>query len=460
MRSYSRINTRISINTWIFAVIIFTNLFYCYLIDSERDIDFFLVNGISARTYALLFALIWGVVNWIKLLKHHGPKYEYGIWIIVLLIMILLSALQSYFLYDQSIFVGIIDQRIVFIWALLYFPIRKCIYYGVLKYEHILKILYIICIIQLTVFIAQYFLRNRILFTYVGEGIRNNRIRYYYSPVLLDMIFMFALDFFLKMRGKKKIFGAGLIGAILFEVMIVQQFRLSSMGLILSLGLFVILLRGKTQYKLAYIVLGAFILGVLFNTTLVQNVLNTILNSDYDSGMQIRFVGKALYFKTLVRHPVLGGGYPSDKCQAAYRAAGQTRHIYLVDNGVVAFAYLYGGLGIIWVVSLWVKLLRFGMELRKKASEMAFLLFPVFFVITCINELHWYWEYGPVIFVIFICLAERKMDMVRDSDLFSKYLTIPINYIVRFMDVWKAKSGIVIKMSFNGKNKKGNVPGS
>lgn len=439
MRFNSRINTRILINTWLFTGIVFINLFYCYLIDSERDINFFLINSISARTYALLFALIWGGVNWIKLLKHPCPKYEYGIWIIVLLIMILLSALQSFFLYDQSIFVGIIDQRIVFTWALLYFPIRKCIYYGKLKYKHILKILYILCIIQLIVFIAQYFLRNRIVFTYVGEGLRNNRIRYYYSPILLDLVFMFALDFFKKAKGNKKIFSAGLIGAILFEVMVVQQFRLTSMGLILSIGLFVMMLRGKTQYKLAYIVLGAFTLGLLFNTALVQNVLNTVVNNDYDSGMRIRFVGKALYLKTLIQHPVLGGGYPSDKCQVAYRAAGQTRHIYLVDNGVVAFAYLYGGLGIIWIVSLWAKLLKSGMKLREKTSEMAFLLFPMFFIITCINELHWYWEYGPVIFVIFICLEEKRMNAMGSLGLLSECLAISENYIGRIKDAWKAK---------------------
>lgn len=401
---------RFSACTWIFAAVIFINLYYCYLIDSEEDINLLLVN-ISPRAYALLFALAWGGLNFVKLLKYPEPEYKYGKWMIAMLALIVLSAIQSFFLHEQSILLGIYEQRIVLAWTLLYFPIRKCLYYGKLKYQKIIKIFVVLCVIQLTIFISQYFLRDSIAFTYVGEGMRNGRIRYYYSPVLLDLMYLFSLDYFARAKGIRRFLGAGLAGAVLFEVMVVQQFRLSSMGLILTLGLFVLLLRGKVYYKMVYFVIGAFALGVLFTTPLVQNVLNTVLHNDYDSGMQIRFVGKGLYMETLARHPVLGGGFPSIKCAASYYASGWSRRIYLSDNGVFAFAYLYGGLGIIWVVSLWAKLLRSGTIIRKKTSELTFLLYPMFFIITCINELHWYWEYGPVIFVIFLCLAEEKRRM-------------------------------------------------
>ena len=110
-----------------------------------------------------------------------------------------------------------------------------------------------------------------------------------------------------------------------------------------------------------------------------------------------------------MKHPILGGGYPSNFYQPARYAAGIDQLIYLYDNGIFGFMYIYGIIGLIWLVSLWAKILKDGSYIQKQYSEMLFLLYPFFFIITCMNELHWYWEYGMVVFSLYLCAMEAKI---------------------------------------------------
>ena len=44
-----------------------------------------------------------------------------------------------------------------------------------------------------------------------------------------------------------------------------------------------------------------------------------------------------------------GGGYPY--IEDALEASGYYKRMYLVDNGVFGFIYIYGGVGIIWIAA-------------------------------------------------------------------------------------------------------------
>jgi hypothetical protein len=311
---------------------------------------------------------------------------------------------------------GIAPQRWVLIWAFLYFPIEKAIYYDKLKFQDIIHVITFIGVLQLVLFIKQY-LNPDVELLQVGTGVRNASIRYYFSPVLLDLMFMICLDNCVRKNGLQRLFYIIYASCIFFEVIVVQQFRLTSCGLIICLGLFVVFVRGKREYKFLYFILGAVALGILFNTSLVQDVLDRVLNNSYDNGTKIRGVGRLLYLETWLKHPVLAGGYPSTFYQPARLAAGMNQYIYLYDNGIFGFIYMYGMVGVIWIVTLWKILLSNGIKIQKRFSELSYLLVPVFFMVTCINEIHWYWEYGFVVFVLFLCLQESKIESIERIEL-------------------------------------------
>ena len=388
-----------------FVVIFVINLYFLYLIAPPYGT----IMGIAAQDFALVVAILWGTYYWAKLIKRPNPPFRYGKWVIAFVIMAVLSSVQSNLLYGQSFLQGFAPQRWTLVWLLMYFILRKLIYYKKLKFDSLIKMMVAVGFLQLTLFISQYLLGDENGLLYVNSSIRNGRMRYYFGPILLDFLFLYLLDKFNTAKGSKRIFYFSCCALILFETMVVQQFRLTTMGLILCLGLYIVFVRTRSQTKLLYFVVGAATLGFLFSTPLVQNVLDQVLHSNYDGGMLIRSAARLLYFETLQKHPILGGGYPSNYYQPARQAAGMNSLMYLYDNGVFGFMYIYGMIGIVWAVSFWAKLIRDGRYIQKRFYELAFLLFPVFFIITCMNELHWYWEYGMVVFSLYMCLMETKI---------------------------------------------------
>lgn len=385
------------------AIIIAINLYYFYLIDTYE----ITVASLPLRDIAILIAAMWGIYYWIKLKNCRKIQYLFKWWMVGIVVLAFTSTIQSYVLYSQPFILGLAPQRYVLVWALMYFPICKCLKCDVIKKQDLIGIIKIIGLIQLFLFIINFYVENS--FLYVNTGLRNGQTRYYFACILLDLLFFFCLDSVTVKKGAAKLPYLLIAAAILFEIIEVQQFRLSSMGLIICGGFYIVLVRIQKEYKMVYFVIGCIATGILFNTSLVQDVLTRVLTNNYDAGTKIRSVGRDLYFAAIINHPILGGGYPSSYYQPAQVASGASRLIYLYDNGVFGFMYMYGLAGIVWVVSLWGKLLSRGWKLYKNNKVLVYLLFALFFIVTCINELHWYWEYGFVVFSLFLALENEEI---------------------------------------------------
>ena len=216
-----------------FATVFVMNLYFLYLIDPHYGT----IMGIAAQDFALFVAILWGAYYWAKLIRRPNPPFRYGKWMITLGIMAVLSSIQSNLLYGQSLLQGFAPQRWVLVWLLMYFILRKLIYYKKIDFDLLMKMIVVIGLLQLFLFIAQYFLGESNLFLYVNSGPRNGKVRYYFGPILLDLLFLYMLDRFNAAKTTKKIPYVICCALILFETMVVQQFRLTTMGLILCLGL-------------------------------------------------------------------------------------------------------------------------------------------------------------------------------------------------------------------------------
>lgn len=367
--------------------------------------------GISIEDLSLLFAVACGILTWIILIKLPNPKFEFKWIMLSVALIVLFSSYQSHALFGQALLSGILVQRTFFVWALMYFPLKKAFYYNWFDEKDIKNLIRAIGIIELILFISQYFLYDKIQFLSVNTGNRYGDLRFYFQPIFIDLLFCFEVDNIINNSNKKeKINSIVLIALCLFEVMIVQKFRMTTMGLIICMIFALLIAKGNLKKRLFYFVL-IIIAGILIlNTTMAQDILFTIFKDNSStSTLSIREEGRDLYLNMLSNHPILGGGFPHESCYAAKRAAGIFKEIYLVDNGIFGFAYIYGGIGLIWVIALWAKLIKNGFKIFKNDGNLFFLVFPFFFVITCINEVHWYWNNGFMILVLFIVMQSNKL---------------------------------------------------
>lgn len=391
-------------------IILAMGMSYLYLIDDSISIA-----GISFEDIALILSFIWGIWWLFKLRFKPKSHYTYRLWVIGLFVLIVLSSIQSMRLNGQSVALGLRPQRRLMFWGFLYFPLTRVVECGKLGKEGIISIVKGLGLLSLVLFIGQYFLYGRIDFLHVNNVVQLTRgLRYYFMPTLLDLLFMIELDEFVKQKGSRKIPPAVIIGMILFEVAVVQKFRMTSLGLLICLAVFIFIEKSNSRNKIPYIFIGLIAIVFLINTDFFQNILNAVFSGN-DATLSTRERGRLLYFSVLQQHPILGGGYPHGSNMNAVSMAGSNVGIYLVDNGLVGFLYIYGLVGAVWFVSLWIKLLKDGWRALNARQGAMHFLFPLYFIVTGLTEAHWYWEFGFLVFIVYLCIEESEKKEIKEN---------------------------------------------
>lgn len=394
-------------------LVLVCNTYFFYLVDHAKKIA-----GVALEDWGLLLAIIWGISIWCKLLHCSNPKYEFGPWMLCALVMIFLSGIEANRLFGQNIIRGISPQRYFLVWTLLYFPIRKCIHLQKIKREDLIKLLTIISLVQLLIYTLQLVLRNHIIFTYVGMHHRYGTPRFYFADTFLLFLYFMALDKVFA-RGEKKIRWWIYIACFLIVEIFCMQVRLSVLAIIACTGMFIVFRRDKIDRKIAILFLGLILFAAMCTTTLVQDAITTVLTQKWDAGTEIRFTGKEIFWETIKKHPILGAGYPNINCESAIYAMNRgDERILLQDNGVMAVMYIFGTVGLIWVVSWMGKMFKMGRYIYRKTDIFAYMLPVMFCLFVCINQIPFYWQFTPVGYCIFMCIeevhfCEVKYDCIR-----------------------------------------------
>ncbi len=387
-----------------FFFILISSQSYFYLIDDKLEI-----LKIQPSDLALIFALFWAAFILGSYQKLNLKRMQFAGYMVFFAALIFLSSLQSQLLFGQSIKYGLIQQRRLLIWIFVYFAIELALIKGKFNYEQLVSMIRIIGRIELAIYISQYFLYDYIHFLYVSVSSRYNDVRFYFTPTLLDFLFMIEMDFLLnKYNSKREKIKSGItIVLILFEVMIVQKFRLTTMALICCFVLCVLIKRFSKAIKFIYVMIAVLGICILLNTTMFRDIIEQFSLGFTDYGhFGIRADARKLYLEMLAKHPFLGGGYPY--IENALEASGYYKRMYLIDNGVFGFIYIYGGVGIIWIAALWTKLIKMSRKVFENKNITYFLLFYLFFIVTCINELHWYYDSGIGVFILSLCILDAK----------------------------------------------------
>ena len=152
----------------------------------------------------------------------------------------------------------------------------------------------------------------------------------------------------------------------------------------------------KAYYKvLAILGVIVAIAGVIVSDVF-QSTINTILSNE--DTLAIRSIGREWYLNSLIKHPILGCGYPHEDCRAACEAAGFTRGIYIVDNGVFGFAYIYGLIGVLWIVGFWIYFLKRAKTIASRNNNYFYIMYMGLNVVICVT-LAYFTSYGLCMFI-------------------------------------------------------------
>lgn len=386
---------------------------FMYLID---------VNKISVGPFKysdiwLVFFILYFLYQEINNKKNNQLKNKFSKEIIILCIFVLIASIQSFRIIGQPIIQGLTPQRNFLILLLSYFPIRKLFNKEKICEKTFFKGILFIGLIQVILYCIQQQIYEQFVFVNVMANYRYGSIRLYIDTVIID--FMILLSGALYFKTYKLIYLIMIISGFIYQLT-VSKGRLEIMMLLVSLLIGYLLARGKTikSILLNIVLLGLFI--VVLNLPFIRSFWIDIIDSIYlmisnnsdlsKNTMAIRDMGRELYWNELTKDTlslVFGCGYPNINYEPALFKSGINQSILLQDNGIFAYIYVYGIMGTLPIVSIFIKILKYSWKIK---TNMMPIMFSIFLILLSYNILFIWWKPDwTFIFIIFICYLEYKV---------------------------------------------------
>lgn len=387
---------------WLVALAIVVSENYFYLIDSNMHIA-----GVNVLDWG--FGLVAGLAVLLEIIlrdfKH--INYRFGSIFLFAIVMVFTSALQSEILYGQSMWLGLRPQRTFLLWVLLYFPIRKCLSLEYLSYDGLEKLIYKLGIVELVLYITQFIVGSHLTFLHVLHNNVYSTTRYYFNTIFLCLLLFICLDKIF--RKEKIIFNLCFVVAALFEVLYVGKMRLTFIAVVSAILCGLFLWRKGGSIKILICLCGIAAIGILSSNEVISSIIPALNDTAKVDTLSIRESGRAYYLSVLAKHPILGGGYISTEWPASVVGSGLSQGYGWVDNGIFGFAFFNGLLGVAWIVILLIKLYKNAYILLKSNRVYLFFVMPIYWIVSCINEAHWYFSsFLPL--TILICMLESHLD--------------------------------------------------
>ncbi|WP_297420729.1 O-antigen ligase family protein [Clostridium sp.] len=359
----------------------------------------------------LALSIIWSFYVLIKYRDIKVEKYRLKYQILFVPVLVIISSIRGQQLYGQSMLLGIRPQRFFLLLFLMYFPFCKFLHADERNKVDLEKVLYKLGVIALIIYTTQYVLSSKILFLYVRESFRYGGTRLHFDSILVNIVFFFTLENILRKIQMKKNFV--ILSLLVFYNIFIIRGRLSILALLFSSILIILLCKKNLLIKIPGIIFGVLIFGGLLMTPLLSEYAS-VLNKDtrsLDPNYIIRELGKENYLKQLKNSPIVGRGYINELNEKAYEASGIDKGYYLNDNGITAFVYMYGIIGGVWAISLFIKMYVYAFEMYIKQKKQIYMAYIIYLTVLLPNILQFYWGFGPMYTIIIMCSLEANLDV-------------------------------------------------
>ena len=389
-------------------IVIFTLIVICierfmYLVNNNtfKVIGLFNIDDFSLMLYILLFITVY-----IKYFRFKRKKYRYKFIVIFPIILAITSSYMGLKVYNQPFILGFIPQRFFILTYLLYFPIKKMIDCNKKNIDYIKNVLIYIGTIELVLFIAQYFLIDKVVYLFVRISSRFGETRLpIESFLLLILPFILINEIFNKRNIKRNYF---LLGLNLFYIVFVIKTRMVILGIVCTLSLLIFVYKKGSNKILVILLLIVFaIIGV--NTDIGKSYLRSV-SKEYrhnDVNSLVRKEAQTFYIIETSKSPLLGRGFVNTKWSNATKISMYDKGYYFNDNGIIGFYYLYGLSGVLWVGNVFFIIFSHGCKIVKKNGNYYFLAYAINSIIICITFFTWYFQQGALYLLFTLVLIDE-----------------------------------------------------
>ena len=387
-----------------------------YFLDSET----INIMGISYKNIAYLLAMVWIVLKFPCKKPKNGYHFQYLI--LSMIPLSIIGASVSWIRYGGSIFTFvklIKDEADIWLLGLLYFPLVKVVKQYKITVVEYKKCIECFSIILLTLTIIQYFTYPHIVFLKTYTGIRYDQMRFFYQTLLFTIFMTLQLEKIIIVKNRAITIRAILgIMAVLFEFMVVEKFRNTTMCALMVCAFAIFFWKGISLKKVLAWALGIVAALYLLQTQMVQDVLKTVLYGDtnvYTNTTDFRNIFSVWVVSKWIENPlsfIFGQGIVSgtNGSLAAVTTGIQTAggKIFIAgDHGIVAWVYMFGLTGVIWFLYMLYKCAKTPLSSTGKASKTSpYFLVSLMLLLQSRSETPWYNSLGMIIMVIFIGLME------------------------------------------------------
>lgn len=378
---------------------------FAYLMPETLGVSILNFENITVGLAALF------ILYYIFSYRHVKVKYEYGWLAVIGIVLALTSSLQGAALYSgQSFLDGLSCQKYMLVGIVMYFPLTKLIKLGKISIEDIEKVLAICAVLQIILYFIQYILGPTHMFlscyyTTPGYDSRVTRIRLYGYTYSIVATLMFCMNRIVKAEAKKWDYVYATI-TLIFAVVINQgrQYIVSVVVIILSAFIFA---KVKSYKKIVILILVVVIATNIFSMDFSHNLLNELSTTTVTSSntTAVRLRAQTFYLNVLRDHPILGGGYADVSVYSAAIASGYTQKYYIADNGIIAFFFRYGYLGLIFIIPLIISLIFGGIKGRRNKDVIAFMQLSTM-IVGVINDATWFDGFGLMYVFIYLIYME------------------------------------------------------
>lgn len=358
------------------------------------------IGPINLQNLSLAILLIYGLAVLLKygfpMIKSWGAFQYLSVGMVLLVII---AGIMAKINWKQGIVESIMPELYLMIIPLSIFPIGVLIKKGRVSSPQLLKMLLFLgkaeIIVMMVQFIAQF---AGIYFLNVSyNGIGYSVTRYMIEGTLMMFVLLYEITQTFQNKITPIRFMWISMGLIFFFFMF--QGRMTLIGLIAAI--IFSFLTWKTSGKKK--VVGALILIVaaifVMRSNLFQDTIN-IETSGRDT-MGIRVDAIAYYLSQVALSPIFGlGGYPLN--EVANVSRGRYLGFVLNDNGVFGLMFMYGGLGLLWILTMYTSLTKKSLKVKKKYKDSSFFAFAVYLIVISVSQVHWYWLRSALLMLVII----------------------------------------------------------
>lgn len=407
-----------NITTIFFMIVVLAMENFCCLIPSDK----YIINGIiKFSDIGVILAVLW--MTWVAINlkgKRYNKKKELIYYIFFYLVLVLTSSFAAKDMVNQPISWGIRSVRNQIICFLLYFQVLNALQCGLLKKNDLIKIMYIIGIFEIIIYFLQYILVDKITFTFVDTGEKRNGTARLRFPYLLPLIISFMSYNNLLEKKKNKVFNLLIFGLGLLVLIVICQNRAPSIISIISLLIGFMLWKNGFEKKFFLGILILFItVGLMSNSKLFQSAFDTIEGKNNGIAtletMSIRKEGQKYYIEKIKKSPLFGYGTPNLNSERAMKSSGANENYFLADNGIIGFLYIYGIVGIIWLILFFIKIFRCSIYVYKEKQNIFYITYCIFEIGNLYIGMHWYYYY-TVPFILAIILLDYDVEKIKEKE--------------------------------------------